>query len=763
MARRGVSSIVGSIFFIMIMLVSISALVSIFNSFTSYNGAVGGASAANLQNQQTTLTFPSFQFGSPGTPVTVPAALTPALDGSAGGTTATTSVTSGTFTTTGTSDVLIVNTGTNLNTVTVSSVVSSPALTWTHRTSVSQGTVVNEEEWYTATTSTFSGTVTVTWSAGGTNTFVVFGISGAATGNCGSGGTTCFDANAALPATNGNAGVNPVTATISTSTANDFLFGLSVVDHSSANSCRTYTQGTGFTLILSETSAGAGTCNSQNEEYEAVSSTQSSLAVQFTLNSVGGTTTWTEIGDAVVASTGTTTSDATDLTSQRKLLYSSGLWWDFFSSGTNIVCVTSSDGLTWSSTTTIVTGSSSVGGSHGYDFSVWLGGASTLYYAIAPNGGVGNTQFNWRYGTLSSSGCGSISWTIAQTQITTTNVAQGPLSIETDAGGNTWVALTTLSGATYHLEVWHHASGALAGTWVKEDDIAGGTVETKGIILPYPCGVAAGCAVLAYGTAFETGATSIISSTCTPTCATWSAAITTTSDYLIGSSSAVVIGNTLYFAGLGSSSTGQSTGTLNFWSFPIGGASTPPETTIESTMSDWDAALSSSTTTLVLFEETSGTTIEYRTSVTFGATWYPLLTSGPISISTTETSAAGISAAYSGTFAATWTAGASSPFSIRFASLSMLSVVDSSVFAVHLIGSYVYQPNTNTLIAHYDIISSGSGVAPNGLFDFWVGAGSQMDIPLPFNTFNWVVTTAYLVTVSSDGGIVVSETLTSPA
>jgi len=753
--RSGVSSIVGSIFFVLIMIVAIASLVTIFNSFTAYNGTVERGSAANLQSQETSLAFPSFQFGSPGTPATVTGAGPPplALDGSAsaGSTVAGTATISVALTTAQFPDVIYVVVA-NDNGATIN-VPTASGLTFTQRGSQVNGRSESIADFYAIASSPLSS-VTITATDGGRNDMVIvaFGIVGANT-------ASPFDTHAGIPASATGRGTS-ASVTISTTNANDFIIG-AFADSGTHRPSRG-TAGTGFTLIATQ-GDNADQIVDGSAEYQIVSTAQTNLAVTFTADPSASD--WAGIADAVVRAPAaqTTTADATAYTSQQKLIHSSGLWWEFYSTGTYITCQTSSDGLTWSAARAFVPGGSVVGGGHGYDYSLWLSGPNTLYYATAPNAGAGNNHFNWRYGTLSSSGCASVSWTIPQTQVTTTNIAQGPISIETDAFGNTWVALTTLAGTTYHVEVWQHASGAGAGTWVKEDDVAAGTVQIMGAIEPYPCGVVAGCAVLTYGTTLVTGATSIISSSCTPTCATWTAAVTTTSDYLMGSSSAVVIGNTVYFAGLASGSTGQTTGTLKFWSFPVGAASAPPETTIESTVAAWQAALCSSSTTLVLFEETSGTTVEYRTSVTFGGVWYPPLASGPISISTTETSATGLTAAYSGTFAATWTAGASSPYSIRFASLSMLSVVDSSAFAVHLIGSYVYQPSTNTLVAHYDIISSGPGVAANGLFDYWVGQGSQMDIPLPFNSFNWAVSTAYLVTVTTDAGVVVSETVTSPA
>ena len=61
--RVAVSSIVGSIFFVLIMVVAIGSLVTIFNSFTSYNQQVTKASNANLQAADTELSVSGGQFG----------------------------------------------------------------------------------------------------------------------------------------------------------------------------------------------------------------------------------------------------------------------------------------------------------------------------------------------------------------------------------------------------------------------------------------------------------------------------------------------------------------------------------------------------------------------------------------------------------------------------------------------------------------------------------------------------------------------------
>jgi len=61
--RPGVSSVVGSIFFILIMVVAIASLVTIFNSFTGYNQQVNKASGSSTQAKQTSISITSSQFG----------------------------------------------------------------------------------------------------------------------------------------------------------------------------------------------------------------------------------------------------------------------------------------------------------------------------------------------------------------------------------------------------------------------------------------------------------------------------------------------------------------------------------------------------------------------------------------------------------------------------------------------------------------------------------------------------------------------------
>ncbi len=221
-----------------------------------------------------------------------------ALDGTpTGSETTTATATSGTLTTTGTSDVLIVETSTSSTSDPVVSggVASTPSLTWTHRTS-EVGTASTQEEWYATTTSTFSGTVKVTWTAATqSNEFYVFAVSGANT-------ETPFDPAAGLPADTAGTTTSPAETVASTSNANDFVFGSAFVVRTAAGTCHTFSSvAAPFTLLAATNVAGAtgGTdCMNGDGAYDIVSSTQSGMAITFTLSATT-TQAWTMIADAI--------------------------------------------------------------------------------------------------------------------------------------------------------------------------------------------------------------------------------------------------------------------------------------------------------------------------------------------------------------------------------------------------------------------------------------------------------------------------------
>jgi hypothetical protein len=430
---------------------------------------------------------------------------------------------------------------------------------------------------------------------------------------------------------------------------------------------------------------------------------------------------------ALVIPTGTATSNS----GQNKLVYAQGLWWAFYSDGTNIAYETSPDGSVWSSPTTV---SSSSDSTKGYDFSIWTSG-STIYYVLTAYDK--SASFLWRYGTLQSSG--TISWTISETTVSTTNTVYSYDSMATDSSGNVWVALNTNDGTNTHVEVWRYS----AAVWSKVDDISPLTIDEMAILTPLSTGVA-----LVYGEGSVTAQVKVITSA---TGASWSSAVSPPSDYSLFSSSVDSITNTVYFAGLASGSAGATTGTVNFWTFTSGAGSTSSETQLQGTTSGWSASISDEPSkTLVVFYG-AGSNLYMLSSLDFGTTWSSIQT-----ISSSETSVTGVTSAEGGN-AVLWTSGGSSPFNVRFASIPTFSAVNNSPFAVHMISLYILNTVTDTLV-HFDTNSSAPGVSAS--FDNQIGAGETMSIPL--SSFAWTTSQNYVITVTTDQGLVFSSTLTSP-
>src|SRR5579875_1826341 len=100
---------------------------------------------------------------------------------------------------------------------------------------------------------------------------------------------------------------------------------------------------------------------------------------------------------------------------QRKTFFAEGIYWLFYSDGSNIECVTSPDALAWSQPTSIASS-----GGDGNLWSTWVNATSnTLFYAR-----VSGSLFFYRFGTLSSLGCAQISWQIPETSESPANLGK---------------------------------------------------------------------------------------------------------------------------------------------------------------------------------------------------------------------------------------------------------------------------------------------------------------------------------------------------
>ena len=315
--RRGVSEIIGVLLMLAIV-VSLGVLIFAFSSGSMNSLSQNYANAMTNRKSATAEKFEvqqvTFATGSSGTL---------AVDGSATGcfghatqstpctSTSTSSGSTGTLTTLKFPDVIVVMVndenaagggGSPAGVVdTVASVTSTPALTFSPRSSNTLGspTFQDLEVWYAIASSTFSGTVTATLN-GGTDdaVMVAFGVSGANT-------ASPWDPNPSLPATaNGPTGFAPSMSGVSTSNANDMILGFQANGDSTAVGATSETAGSGFALVCV-------TCNVNNNgasndadgaaEDGVVGTTEYNAAVAF------GTTialadSWLVTADAIQAS-----------------------------------------------------------------------------------------------------------------------------------------------------------------------------------------------------------------------------------------------------------------------------------------------------------------------------------------------------------------------------------------------------------------------------------------------------------------------------
>jgi len=121
----------------------------------------------------------------------------------------------------------------------------------------------------------------------------------------------------------------------------------------------------------------------------------------------------------------------------------------FFSDGTNIVYMTSTDGSSWSSPIAVRAGTS------GYNFSVWFDG-TYLHYAYASA-----SRIYYRRGKPNSDG--TITWSASeQTVETTYNLANDPM-VSVDSNGYVWIGYRDGDGTNYYPYVIK--SGNNDGTW----------------------------------------------------------------------------------------------------------------------------------------------------------------------------------------------------------------------------------------------------------------------------------------------------------
>ena len=389
------------------------------------------------------------------------------------------------------------------------------------------------------------------------------------------------------------------------------------------------------------------------------------------------------------------TISATQYNFQRKVFFCQTRYWAFYSDGSNIVWRTSTDGSSWSGTTSVTAGGS------GERFSTWNDCAnSKVYYAIAAS----TTTFQHRAGTLNSDG--TISWDYAEVSVTGSFGTEREPTIAKDTSGILWIAFVSYKsggGKGDYLEVW---KCTISGTNC-------GTGSNWATMAPFPAALNSAGAATAKGPRIQpltSGKLSLVSSfsgtsgsmvTRTYSGSAWNAATSTSTEAFIPlETAALAISDTTYFVGV---CTGfgscTATGNIVFWSCAYPCSTTPTATQLNAAGTNDNAVISSDDSQqLVVAYGASGlsTSIFYRISTDGGSSWQteqPLASSESIRLDTLTASYTKGNSLYE----FLWKDNAvSSPFNIRFATLSVGS-------------AYSVSPSDDISPALADSIDKGAG------------------------------------------------------
>lgn len=141
---------------------------------------------------------------------------------------------------------------------------------------------------------------------------------------------------------------------------------------------------------------------------------------------------------------------------QRKIFYANGLWWVFYGDEANVVYRTSSNGMDWSSKTTIRTGIS------GHRIGVWFDGTYVHYGFSTYTTGQG---MYYRRGTPNTNG--TITWSDSEQTVFSGVAGKLPYYpyVSVDSSGYPWYAYCTSSPNTnvtkssFNNGTWSHDTG----------------------------------------------------------------------------------------------------------------------------------------------------------------------------------------------------------------------------------------------------------------------------------------------------------------
>ena len=368
------------------------------------------------------------------------------------------------------------------------------------------------------------------------------------------------------------------------------------------------------------------------------------------------------------------------LNDQQKLFYSSGLWWVFYSDGSSMQCTTSGDGTNWA--LPIAINSSVVAGSK---FSVWFDDVTNVLYYVATSGG---SDLHYRYGALSASGCGSISWSMNNTEVagtfgnvnTPTISAVGPSSI--------WISVTENTRINYYIEAFLCNSTGCSSKLVVTPPYA--TYES--IILGMGSGQGASSkAGLLYAADTGSGGSALNFDYTTNGGSTWnSSAFTTVNTYQGNRMSAFSIGTTVYIA-----ANEYNPNNILFFKYTLGGAESAETLLIKASGGVRNVDIASDNKSAFVVGYTNSTHVGYIDSTDLGTTWGPVQTLyGPEP--TIYQSVLNTARGPDGTYGVLWSEGTTS-HTIKFGTFSPVlnSTITTTTSVLPTTGTTITQ-NTNT-------------------------------------------------------------------
>lgn len=280
---------------------------------------------------------------------------------------------------------------------------------------------------------------------------------------------------------------------------------------------------------------------------------------------------------------------------ERKMVSASGLIWEFYTDGTDIVYRSSADGATWSSPTVVIPGAI-----RSYWFTVYQNGSSSdqIWFAYATSY-YSDPVFEYGNGTLNADG--TISWRQPFMIGSTTGTVPNTPSLTSDGSGHMWLAMETYQDdGTRHIEVYRLNSG-----WEKVFDVGGLVEWPQPMLTPLSDGGMALSILSAEGrlSVYATGDGGV----------SWTGPTNTTSAYQ--DISAVAAGGAVYYAGV------TLGGTLQAWNYTLSRGIGAPAQLLPAGSQACGATISTDGKSSLAVAFSDSSTVLMTTSTDLGGVW----------------------------------------------------------------------------------------------------------------------------------------------